>query len=90
MMPIMATAQGRPYGRRQKVSPPSAGSGTRLVQTNIRLPEALRRALHEQAAAADISASAYMARLIARDAGLPDPLATAQAGQEELPLTKAS
>jgi hypothetical protein len=78
MIGAMAQTYGRPYGRRDRVAAPyrlpQVIESSSLVQTKVRLSPTLHRALHERAAEEGISVSAFVARLIAREAGLPDPL----------------
>jgi hypothetical protein len=92
----MASPPGRAFGSRNRVaasprpSPALRPPRPKLVQLTARVPEELREVANQQAAAADVSLSAYIARLIASDVGLPDPLGARCKDQEELPLTKAS
>lgn len=86
-------ATGRPYGRRDRGAvpyrPPAPADAGYLVNTKLRIHAHIHRALHERAAAEGLSVSGYMARLIAKDNGLPDPFDTPSRDQEELPLKSA-
>jgi predicted HicB family RNase H-like nuclease len=72
--PARGTRQRRPLAR--------AENPEELVKLQVRVPDRLRRKLHEAAAAANVSASVYLEQLL--EHAMPEP------AQEPLPLAETA
>lgn len=73
--PARGTRQRRPLAR--------AENPEELVKLQVRVPDRLRRKLHDAAAAANVSASVYLERLL-EQSPMPEP------AQEPLPLAETA